>query len=170
MKPAALKLIWTSAAFAATGALLWAACSLYLQARDSDVGTVCLTNVKDLTTASLLYSIDHDGRLMGRDSWMDEALPFQSDRTLKRCPSQGPESIGESLVFGYAFNSKLSGNNMQSVTNLAKTALVYDSINYAKNASDPAASLPNPPRLHGGSRANFVGYTDGNVRALRPRE
>ena len=44
--------------------------------------------------------------------------------------------------------------------------MIYDSINYARNASDPLLSLPNPGRHEG---YNVIGYADGHAKHVAPK-
>lgn len=46
--------------------------------------------------------------------------------------------------------------------------LLFDSINLARNASDPFVSLPNPPRRHteGQPPANYIAYADTHAKAV----
>lgn len=43
--------------------------------------------------------------------------------------------------------------------------MIYDSINYGRNASDPKTSLPKPGRHKG---VNVIAFADGHARAVKP--
>jgi hypothetical protein len=119
-----------------------------------------------LSTALLMYSQDYDDRLPRRAAWMDALGTYIRAEPVFHCPSvrlTGP------AVYGYAFNSTLSGQKRSKLPRPATTPALYDSSNLARNASDPVTSLPDPPRHLG----NIIGYADGHAawppRTMPPR-
>ena len=76
------------------------------------------------------------------------------------CPSVGSAKTAN---FGYAFNSKLGGVNMNDLKSPNSTQMVYDSSNLGRNAHDAVTSLPTPARH---LRKNHIGFADGRVRSL----
>ena len=129
---------------------------------------ICLSRVKQLAMASLFYSEDFDQRLMNRDYWMDAIPEYHKNRSIEHCPAISAETHQNPSLYGYAFNSRLSLQRADEKSDQEKTPLIYDSVNLARNASDPFISLPNPPRVHreGGVAANFVSYLDGHVKPM----
>jgi hypothetical protein len=126
--------------------------------RDS---TVCLSQVKRNGVALFIYLADHDGAFPHRDHWMDALFPYSKDEAALRCPLVGDDPQHH----GYAFNSNLSLLELDKVVDPVATPLIYDSINLARNASDPVTSLPDPTRHQ---RGNVMGYADGHARVSPP--
>jgi hypothetical protein len=101
---------------------------------------------------------------------MDALSPYLKNDDVKHCPAVQVESKKDPTLFGYAFNSKLSGVDSSKVINPTEVPLLYDSINLARNASDPVISLPDPPRMHGQNRSNIMAYADSHAKRLRVKE
>lgn len=136
--------------------------------------TQCLSNLKRLATASLIYRDDWDQRMMDRDIWMDAVIPYikssvpgYDPSNVIHCPSV-QESENNSSLYGYAFNSKLSFADSSRFKEPDKVEMLYDSVNLGRNASDPVTSLPNPPRMHVRGRRNNMAYLDSHAKALPP--
>lgn len=127
---------------------------------------ICSSNVKQLALASLMYASDYDDRLMERDSWMDLIIPYHKNKGIEHCPGIEWQFERNKSLHGYAFYSKLSAQKLDDKN--PNIPLLYDSMNLARNASDPFNSLPSPPRVHREGRpgANHVAYVDGHARAL----
>ena len=137
--------------------------------RDANRATTtkhCMANIKVLSQASSMYAEDHEG-LMERDKWMDALVPYLEHHEVLHCPVVKEESKEDPRLYGYAFNSDLSLVDPKGVANPAKVPFLYDSLNLARNTSDPFLSLPNPGRHPGGEHGrNVVAYLDGHVRAV----
>lgn len=117
----------------------------------------CLSQVKQLATALIIYTSDYDERLPNRDSWIDATHDYIKDARLYVDPE-----IKAKGQHGYSFDSRLSNRDQSLVKQPDQHPLVYDSINLARNASDPFNSLPNPGRHEG---RNSIGYLDGHVKS-----
>lgn len=124
------------------------------------MATRCQSNVKQQTTALLIYAADHDDRLPTRDSWMDALLPFVKSEQIFHCPAVQESNQENPHLFGYAFNSRLSGVEIESIDRPETVPMTYDSINMGRNASDPIVSLPSPPRVHDDKACNLISYLD----------
>jgi hypothetical protein len=160
-----LQLLAISGIFIVVGTILF---PIVATVRPGERPYMCLAGVKQLATASMIYLSDYDDRFMHRDHWMDWIVPYHKNKSLEHCPAVVEESKDNKALYGYAFNSKLSLVKMDDIEKPAEEPLIYDSINLARNASDPFVSLPSPPRVHGRGRpgANNVAYSDGHGRAL----
>lgn len=129
---------------------------------------LCLSNVKQLALGVLMYAEDHDNRMPDRDSWMDAAQPYlyggrkEADYPLEHCPAIKDQTHDPSL-YGYAFNSPLSRAWVEKMASSEQVPMLYDSINLARNASDPFASLPVPGRHEG---RNYIAFADGHAKSL----
>jgi prepilin-type processing-associated H-X9-DG protein len=135
---------------------------------ESARGTACLSNVKSLAMGLLMYEADHD-RLPHRDAWMDSLQPHLTKRTpdpgyLEMCPAVKRDKM---QGYGYAFNSLLSQKKVSAIAAPEEVPIVYDSINYSRNASDPVNSLPHPGRHMG---KNSVAFADGHAKRVSQLE
>ena len=61
---------------------------------------------------------------------------------------------------------KLNGKTLKDMPDAAKTPLLYDSTDLAKNAHDSLTSLPKPGR-HGGK--NNILFCDGHIESVAPK-
>ena len=124
----------------------------------------CLSNVKQCDIGMLMYNADFDDRYPDRDRWMDLTLPYTKNVDLYRCPFVLPP---RKELYGYAFNSWLAPQKVTSLAAPSTVPLLYDSINYAKNASDPFLSFPGWPTGKEKPRRN-LGFADGGARYEGP--
>lgn len=120
--------------------------------------TACLSNVKQLATALIIYTSDYDDRLPNRDRWMDAISHITKNPRVFIDPEIKTEE-----QYGYAFDSHLSNRNVNSFKKPEQHSMLYDSINLARNASDPFNSLPNPGRHKG---KNSIAYLDGHAKRI----
>lgn len=122
-----------------------------------------LTNLKQIALGQIMYAYDHDEHQALRDSWHEGTSPYLKNDSLYHCP-QLMRDLKEhnSTIYGFAYFSKNSGTVSTDIHNPAKVPLVYASLNWAKNASDPFNSLP---RFSGRmSSRRHVAYGDGHTR------
>ncbi len=121
----------------------------------------CLSNVKQSAIGLLLYAGDSDDRLPGRDEWMDRIVPYTKNEWIFLCP-EAPRGM-----YGYAFNGALSQFDTKRLKAPDKTALIYESVNPIRNASDLVASVPLKGRHRSsGKTSNNVAYADGHAKSL----
>jgi prepilin-type processing-associated H-X9-DG protein len=157
----ALNLFAAAAGVAALGIVILILWPLEAGERNP-LGTRCLSNLRQLSLGMLMYESDWDG-LPRRDQWMDRLLPYIKQENIIFCPALRDEH-SEHGWFGYAMNSVLSGKSTEKLKQPEREPLVYDSINLARNASDPVLSLIWPGRHEG---ANNVAFADGHVRSFK---
>jgi prepilin-type processing-associated H-X9-DG protein len=154
-----LALVKKLAAGAVIGIFVVAAYPLAFQHRIICKKTSCLSNVKQLATASFIYSADYDDHFADRDHWMDVLYPYSKNEDILRCPDLNDMS---GRIYGYAFNSWLAPRVATDVESPAETPYIFESLNLARNASDPFVSLPLDDHRGGLVRRN-VGYLDGHA-------
>lgn len=118
---------------------------------------ICASHLKRMQEALTLYTQDYEGTLPVASFWMDKAKPYVSEPKIFGCPALKKES------YGYAMNVNLSGKRLQDFPG-QPVPMIYDSVNLARNATDPFTSLPDPPRHFG----NNVCYPDGSVKTVLP--
>ena len=130
----------------------WRAGFFQREARHEYVGT-SLDNLKRLHTAMLLYH-DSEGQFPNAAGWMDAIENRLQTNDLK--PGEGEKKLRNPAlpenpeVYGYAMNSLASGKFKDDLPDPAKTILLFDSQNTARNASgDPLKDAPNPARPGG---------------------
>ena len=128
----------------------------------------CRSQVKQLTTASMIYCADYDERLMNSNRWMDQLVPYHKNKNLERCPAVLMQFPRDQEVYGYAFHSALSEAVQSKLVLPAELVLIYDSSNLNRNASDLMTSLPVPIRSHLGASGNVMSFADGHVVIQRP--
>jgi prepilin-type processing-associated H-X9-DG protein len=116
----------------------------------------CLSNVKQQAVGILIYEGDFDDRYPRGDRWMDATKEYLKAEDARHCPLVPKGS------YGYAFNSSLS--LAKTPKDPEKVAIVYDSSNPIRNASDPVTSLPNPGRHDG---KDHIAYADGHAKAVK---
>jgi prepilin-type processing-associated H-X9-DG protein len=128
----------------------------------------CPNNLKSLYIAFSMYTQDW-GALPPAANWLDNEDLVSKVRQNEwlHCPAVSNRHDDK---YGYAYNAavagrQLNGKPLNEMPDAAKTPLVYDSTNLAKNAHDAVTSLPHPGR-HGGR--NNILYCDGRVEAVAP--
>lgn len=134
---------------------------VFAQAREKARQAVCMSNVKSLSTAVLMYEQDYDQRLPDARQWSDVTAPYYKNSETLMCPSIPKNS---QPAYGYAFNRTLSKIDAAKIRNPRAVPMLYDSTSQTKNAADSFTSLPNPGRH---SRGNTIGYFDGHVQWQR---
>ncbi len=129
----------------------------------------CTENLKSLYFAFGKYVEYNDG-LPPAANWQDQddfKAAIQKDEWL-HCPAV---SNRHDTKFGYAYNAalsgrKLGGKKLNEMPDAAKTPLLYDSTDVAKNAHDSLTSMPKPGR-HGGK--NNILFCDGHIESVAPK-
>lgn len=123
----------------------------------------CLSNLKQLGMALLMYAADNDGRPPQRDYWMDRTEPYLKNPPIYIDRIQHCNLVKGKGLYGYALNAGIKMLN-NDAKNAASVPLVYDSVNLARNASDLATSMPGPGRHNGG---NFIAFADGHGKYVK---
>jgi prepilin-type processing-associated H-X9-DG protein len=128
--------------------------------RQHTLQTVCLSHVHSNQAAMLLYVQDYDEHLPQATTWMDLIQPFESPsaKGSLHCPEVTRKYNGDRLKYGYAFDRRIGGAAMSSITAPATTRATYDSRNLDRNATDPGSTLA-PRHLE---RA-VAGFLDGHA-------
>jgi len=144
----------------ALAAVVFAAVYPSLGSHRPETNEVCLSNVRQIGLSTVIYCADWDDReLADRDRWVELTLVYGKSETPYRCPDLKPFRTG---YYGYAFNSWLSSRTEASMKDMSVVPAVYDSINFARNASDRFVSFPVWPAGKEKPRRN-VGFSDGHA-------
>ena len=93
---------------------------MFSQGRGQAQQAACLSNLKQIGLALLMYTQDHDEDLPA-ENWVEEVLPYLNNRQLFICPSR------EGILVGYAFNEALLGANLADIAAPAETVLAFES-------------------------------------------
>jgi prepilin-type processing-associated H-X9-DG protein len=135
------------------GAILF---PVFAQAREAARRQSCMTNLKQLSVAILLYAQDHDEKLPLKDSWQDAIVPFGPGSVPLpfTCPSR-------SAVPGYAYNASLNAVFIGDLESADTRPLLFDSSLGRANASDLLQSFA--PRH---ARKGVVAFADGSVETV----
>jgi prepilin-type processing-associated H-X9-DG protein len=116
----------------------------------------CLSNLKQLALALLMFAQDNNEQLPTAASWMNSIEPYVRDlKASIHCPSDAKHQ------YSYAMNSAVAGKQIGEFDNPVITVLLFESNSGALNAADPLTSLCDPPR-HG--NGNNFAYLDGHVK------
>jgi prepilin-type processing-associated H-X9-DG protein len=118
----------------------------------------CLSNLKQLALAALMFANDHDQQLPEADKWMDELAPYIKDPKILQCPA-APQ-----LKYGYAMNAALSGQLLDKIPQPASTVLFFESDLGTRNAAGGAEAVCQPGRHNGG---NCFAFVDGHAQWWR---
>ena len=124
-------------------------------ARERGEQEACLSNLKQLTLAALMFAQDHDQTLPSAEKWTDEIMPYIKNEALLRCPA-APE-----LECGYALNRDLAGKKLNALPNPAEAILFFDSNLGKRNATGTLEDVAIPGRHNGG---NNYAFADGHCK------
>lgn len=121
----------------------------------------CISSIKQVSLALLMYADDHDEQLPQADHWQDVLEPYLKNPYLLWCPEvqHAPRDMYRS---DYAFNAALAGKKIADIRDPV-TVLVFES-SPGKNPAGGPSLLPFYPRHDGGDNYAFV---DGTARWLR---
>lgn len=130
---------------------------VFARAREAARTSNCLNNMKNLSVALQLYSVDYDYALPQADKWCDLVQPYVKDPQAFVCPS-----VSE-LKCGYGLNSNVSSTKeLQAPDTIT---LLFES-DRDWNAHGGSEAMITQPR-HGSFSVAFV---DGHVRGIYQNE
>lgn len=119
-------------------------------------GASCMSNLKLLALANLVYLADYDDRLPDSQTWMDSLVPYTKNEDLFHCPDVKKTNP---KAYGYAMNYEMSGKTQKEVAKPELAPLAFDSVLLVRNATSGFYGFPDPPRHN----RNNVAYLDGHV-------
>jgi len=123
-------------------------------ARSEAEAASCMSNLKQLCLAALMYSSDRNGVHPGKD-WADSTQPYLKDPKVLVCPSAPDRPVG------YALNSTIAGANEKDVARPGDTVLFFE----ADVTKDKATgSLKDCVFRHSGMA--HIGFADGHVKLV----
>jgi prepilin-type processing-associated H-X9-DG protein len=123
------------------------------QNNDPAVKATCLSNLKQLSMAMLMYAPDSDEVLPPANKWETVLRPYHKSDRILSCPADGqPHS--------YALNANIAGASMRAVKSPGTTVALFESNQHKPNSAGTKAAVAGPPRHMGGNHYAFV---DGHV-------
>jgi len=128
---------------------------VFLRARESARKAECMSNLKQLALAVLMYANDYDERLPLAKNWSDGIYPYVKNRAVFSCPDT------PKLKSGYAYNRSLEGMNPSELANADSTVVLFES-DKGWNAAGGGELLPTQPRHLGD---DVLAFADGHVAA-----
>ena len=126
-------------------------------AREHAAQEACLSNLRQLALAALMFAQDHGQTLPSAEAWTDEVMPYLKNEAILICPS-APE-----LECGYALNRDVAGKALGDLANPAEQVLFFESNLGKRNATDDLRQAAAPGRHNGG---NHYAFADGHCQWL----
>jgi prepilin-type processing-associated H-X9-DG protein len=123
-------------------------------AREDAQQSACMSNLKQLGLAFMMYLQDREG-LLPEENWVAEVMPYINNAKVFVCPSR------EHLPVGYALNEKIVGMDINALEASPQTVLAFES-NVGGEAPVGGADDVPPEGVHN-SGINVL-YADGHVK------
>ncbi len=128
---------------------------VFVRAREKAGTTSCMANLKQLTTAQLMYASDWDQVLPDASTWTDAQMPYLKNESIYLCPEDPSPFMPGTWPVSYGMNVALSGQDLRKLPNPALSPSLYD------------ATAPSGDHTIGAFRHNDgvnVGFVDGHVK------
>ncbi|HWA84457.1 MAG TPA: hypothetical protein VG820_13530 [Fimbriimonadaceae bacterium] len=88
---------------------------------DAAKSTSCLSNIKQLALATIMFATDNDDVLKTTSAkWANAIYPYTKNKTILTCPEDKPGTVS------YSFNVRLANVSMAKIKNPATTVLAYE--------------------------------------------
>jgi len=131
---------------------------VFARAREKARESACMSNVKVLGLAHLMYAQDHDEVLVDAREWPQDIMPYIKNEQVFVCPADERASRQRSggLELSYTMNAMVSGRRLAMVRSPAQTGLLWDGTE-VMSRGDPAVEF----RHNEGAN---VGFVDGHVK------
>ncbi len=125
-------------------------------ARGKAQQAACMSNLKQLGLAFMMYLEDHDGWLPD-GNWVEVTYPYIKNRQVYTCPSRPDQPVG------YALNEALLAQRVLDIENPAQTVLAFETLEPGEAPVGGAELVP-PDGIHEGS-INVL-FADGHVQTV----
>jgi len=107
---------------------------VYARLKDKARMTQCISNMKQLTVATVTYTDDSDGKLPlwwfkdGNYSWAQAIMPYVKNQGIFTCPSNSKLSSGTAteVIRSYAMPRNISSMALSQIRNVASTVLYFE--------------------------------------------
>jgi prepilin-type processing-associated H-X9-DG protein len=127
---------------------------VFAKAREKARQTSCLSNVRQLQTGMLMYSVDYDDRLPLGRSWSDGLLPYTKNRQLFVCPSHTVATHAS-----YRMNQDAAGAEVGAIADPKDVPALFES---GGGWNRPGSVIDFSPRHSGQGN---IGFVDGHCKA-----
>jgi prepilin-type processing-associated H-X9-DG protein len=118
----------------------------------------CMTHVKQLNLALIMYATDHNETFPAAESWCDLIKPYTGGSTaVFECPSQTPGQCA------YALNAAVANKKTSEIGNPARTVLVFSSAEGWNKAGSRSLAVPHK---HNGRNGLTLGFADGHAEIV----
>jgi prepilin-type processing-associated H-X9-DG protein len=127
--------------------------------------TACLSNMKQLDLALLMYVQDYDEKLPAADEWPADLLPYCKNASIYVCPSDSrstkqtdsrfPAFGGGPIQTSYTMNQSISSAPLMHIGFPGETVSLYEGTAISGDMTSPAL------RHNGGLN---VGFVDGHCK------
>lgn len=121
--------------------------------------TACLSNMKQIGLAAIMYAADNDERFPPAQTWEDAVLPTYAKQTSFACP------LAPGHRYGYAMNRAISLANSAKFQRPEEQITFFESVACVRNANGTERLMPRPGRHSG---RNTVAYADGHAKSIEP--
>ena len=128
------------------------------RARQSAQKAVCLSNVKNLSVAVMMYTQDHEGRFPEAEGWVAALAEYIGDESVLKCPEDDSEGR-----CSYGMNAALSGRSVEELENPAEIVVFLETASPGDSPVGGAEDVVSPPRHPTG---NSYGFADGHAHTL----
>ena len=146
------------------GAILY---PVFARTRYKAVQTSCLSNLKQLDLAMLMYCQDYDEQFPAADEWPGNTLPYCKNASVYVCPSDSrstkqtdsrfASSGGGPIQTSYTMNQSISSAELRHIPFPAETVSLYEGTTLSGDMTSPAV------RHNAGLN---VGFVDGHCKWL----
>ncbi len=94
---------------------------IYTGARNKALATSCLSNIRQIALAAMIYLQDYDGKFsLKATSYKKSLFPYIKNEPIFQCPSDKSGQIS------YSFNANLAGRKVARLASPAKTVMLYE--------------------------------------------
>jgi hypothetical protein len=117
----------------------------------------CLSNVKQLQLACIMYAQDYDDRLPIAPGWNDATMPYLKNAQVYRCPEEENETLPS-----YGLNRRMAQRHLPEIESQATTVLLIDSL----PGKDRLVSRVSFPLCERHDQYLYIGFPDGHAKSM----
>lgn len=127
---------------------------VFAQARVKSQQTQCLSNMKQINTAMIMYASDYDGFLPNSKNWQKTLEPYVRNEKLLTCPEKGKNHSS------YAMNDAYSGANIDEIKDPSEEILIFEALPNVTHGTMKDIKIKRDGPTN-------IGYCDGHVSIIR---
>jgi len=130
----------------------------------SDHRSPCLSGLKQISLALIMYSTDSDDVLPPASTWADRTMPYSKNADIYKCPDLKLAT----KQFGHAYNRGLENKTTASFAYPTNVPATFDATDLSWNANGPLSLLPQPGRHPDGR--NTIAFLDAHAKPMTRME